>query len=296
MPPPKNRPLFRLSKSHRELTEAMEVREGLADGTLTNSQSPFAANLFFIERDGKTRPCIDYRDLNACTIDDIYPMANVKELVQQMAGADWYCKLDLKKAYNQIRVKEGSQPKLAFKCHVGTFQPEVMPFGPKNAPSVMQRYVDDKFGKFIEDGRVVNLLDDFYIRTVGTIPDHQLNIEEILRVMDVEILVLADDKSIWFAKEIPMMGFIVNKYGYRKDMSRLGALLDYGTSSTPIAITLPSFVNPIYQVYQKDSTVSSVYKTKDPNSLGLFQQEKLGTRKTPHKLYSIIGCASMVCP
>ncbi|TPX34776.1 hypothetical protein SeLEV6574_g08257, partial [Synchytrium endobioticum] len=226
MPPPKNRPLFRLSKSHRELTEAF-VREGLADGTLTKSQSPFAANLFFIERDGKNRPCIDYRDLNACT------MANVKELVQQMAGADWYCKLDLKKAYNQIRVKEGSQPKLAFKCHVGTFQPEVMPFGPKNAPSVMQRYVHDKFGKFIEDGRVVNLLDDFYIRTVGTIPDHQLNIEEILRVMEVEILVLADDKSIWFAKEIPMMGFIVNKYGYRKDMSRLGALLDYGTPSTP---------------------------------------------------------------
>ncbi|TPX35849.1 hypothetical protein SeLEV6574_g08128 [Synchytrium endobioticum] len=121
-----------------------------------------------------------------------------------MVGGNWYAKVDLRKAYNQIRVKEGQEWKLAFKCHLGTFQPKVMPFGLvtkvtrrvstihtsadvfgimhvlryiikvstglKTAPVTLQRFVNDTFRKQLDEGCLINLLDDFYICTTGCKP------------------------------------------------------------------------------------------------------------------------------
>ncbi|TPX42162.1 hypothetical protein SeLEV6574_g05725 [Synchytrium endobioticum] len=150
---PRNRPLFKLPKSQVELVDKY-IDEELAEGKIIPSASLVAANLFFVPKADSTtelRPCVDYRDLNSCTVDDRYLMPAVSDLIQKLCGGDYYAKVDLRKAYNSIRVEEGKEWKLAFKCHRGTFQPLVMPFGPKIAPAVMQRFVNEKCQDFLKE-------------------------------------------------------------------------------------------------------------------------------------------------
>ncbi|TPX31334.1 hypothetical protein SeLEV6574_g08544, partial [Synchytrium endobioticum] len=140
---PKSRPLFRLPSEQRKLTKEY-ITEELEAGKIRVSNSPIAANLFFVTKKDSTtelRPTVDYRDLNSCTIDDRYPLPVLKELIHKLSGAKWYSKFDLRWGYNNLRIVSGSEWKFAFKCEEGLFEPLVMPFGPKQAPSHFQRFI-----------------------------------------------------------------------------------------------------------------------------------------------------------
>ncbi|TPX29999.1 hypothetical protein SeMB42_g08014 [Synchytrium endobioticum] len=202
LPLPKHRPLFRLSPFQRKLTDEY-IDQELASGKIVPSKSPIASNLFFVPKGDdpkELRPCVDYRELNNCTVDDRYPMPNITALIQQLAGGDYYAKVDWRKAYNQIRVKEGSEWKLAFQCHRGLFQPTVMPFGPKTAPSHMQRFVTWMCQDFLAEGWLINLLDDFIIKTTGTVADHITHITRYLTRLMQNHIYIKESKCQWFVK------------------------------------------------------------------------------------------------
>ncbi|TPX44252.1 hypothetical protein SeLEV6574_g04601 [Synchytrium endobioticum] len=150
---PKSRPLFRLPEQQKRLIEEYIANE-LNSGKLRLSNSPVGANLFFVHKGDSTTelwPCVDYRDPNSCTVDDRYPLPPIADLIQKLVGADWYAKFDWRWAYNNIRIKEGSEWKFAIKCHLGLYEPLVMPFRPKQAPSHMQRFVTEHCKDFIEE-------------------------------------------------------------------------------------------------------------------------------------------------
>ena len=68
--------------------------------------SPF----FFVDKkDGKLRPCQDYRLLNEGTIKNTYPLPLISELVDQLKGAKYFNKLDIRWGYNNVRIKDGDQ-------------------------------------------------------------------------------------------------------------------------------------------------------------------------------------------
>ncbi|TPX48071.1 hypothetical protein SeLEV6574_g02241 [Synchytrium endobioticum] len=108
-----------------------------------------------------------------------------------------------------------------------------MPFGPKTAPATMQRFVNDTFRKQLDEGWLINLLDDFYICMTGSVEEHMKHIREILDVMRKKSLFPKQSKCVWFTKEIEMMGFIVNKHGYQKRPERLVPIINYGTPTNP---------------------------------------------------------------
>ncbi|KAK3559672.1 hypothetical protein QTP86_013919, partial [Hemibagrus guttatus] len=91
-------------------SKAMEeyIETALAAGHIRPSTSPPAAGFFFIgKRDGGLQPCIDYRGLNAITIRYPYPLPLVPAALEQLRGARVFSKLDLRSAYNLVRIREG---------------------------------------------------------------------------------------------------------------------------------------------------------------------------------------------
>ena len=69
------------------------------------------------------------------TIRNSYPLPLISELLNRVKGAKYFTKLDLKSAYNLVRIKEGDEYKTPFRTRYGHFEYLVMPFGLKNAPA-----------------------------------------------------------------------------------------------------------------------------------------------------------------
>jgi hypothetical protein len=84
------------------------------------------------------RVCIDYRKLNSVTRKDHFPLPSNDQMVERLAGHDYYCFLDGYSGYNQIPLDPEDQEKTTFTCPFGTFAYRRMPFGLCNALATFQ--------------------------------------------------------------------------------------------------------------------------------------------------------------
>lgn len=123
MSPPEGR-LYSLSASEREAMK-IYINDSLASGIIRPSSSQAGAGLFFVEKRDKTlRPCTDYRGLNDITVKNRYPISTAFKLLQ---GTTIYTKLDLRKAYHLVWIREGDEWKTAFNTPTGHYY-LLMPF------------------------------------------------------------------------------------------------------------------------------------------------------------------------
>ena len=65
--------------------------------------------LFVLKKNGKLRLCVDYRQLNSITIKDRYPLPLINKLYDRLYRVLQYIMLDIREAYNLIRIKEGEE-------------------------------------------------------------------------------------------------------------------------------------------------------------------------------------------
>ncbi|KAJ0844934.1 putative nucleotidyltransferase, Ribonuclease H [Helianthus annuus] len=90
--------------------------ELLEKGFIQPSSSPWGAPILFVKKkDGSMRMCIDYRELNKVTIKNRYPLPRIDDLFDQLQGARFFSKIDLRSGYHQLKVQEEDIPKTAFR-------------------------------------------------------------------------------------------------------------------------------------------------------------------------------------
>lgn len=80
---------------------------------------------------------IDYRELNAKTIDDRFPVPNIEEL-DQLNGFKYFSVIDLKSGFHQVKMNENDIPKTAFSVLGNHYEFKRMPFGLKNASTFLR--------------------------------------------------------------------------------------------------------------------------------------------------------------
>jgi hypothetical protein len=91
-----------------ELAELkLQIVELQQKGSIRPISSPWGAPLLFVtKKDGSMRICIDYQSLNEVTIKNKYPLPRIDDHFDQLQGAKYFSKIDLRSGYHQLRIKE----------------------------------------------------------------------------------------------------------------------------------------------------------------------------------------------
>ena len=179
---PKFGPIYGLAPVEQEALKEY-LTENLKNGFIVPSTSPAGAPIMFVKKpDNTLRLCVDYRALNDITIKNRYPLPLIGGLFDEVKGAKIFSKLDLRGAYNLLRIKQGDEWKTAFRTRYGHFEYKVMPFGLTNAPAAFQNFMNDALKEVI-DKFVIVYLDDIciYSRNHTEHTNHLRIVLEILR-------------------------------------------------------------------------------------------------------------------
>ena len=102
----------RLSPEKRVEMRAL-LDDMLHKNLITPTKSPWAAPIVLVKKkDGTSRFCVDYRQINAVTRKDAYPLPRVDDILETLAGSQLFSTLDLGSGYWQVEVKPEDREKL----------------------------------------------------------------------------------------------------------------------------------------------------------------------------------------
>ncbi|KAL0170112.1 hypothetical protein M9458_034708, partial [Cirrhinus mrigala] len=214
-------------------TRAMEeyIKEALAHGYIRPSTSPAASSFFFVaKKDGGLRPCIDYRALNKVTIPFKYPLPLVPAALEKLRGAKVFTKLDLRSAYNLVRIRQGDEWKTAFLTPTGHYEYLVMPYGLANAPSVFQDFMHEIFREYLDKFLVI-YIDDILIYS-PSLQEHRLHVRKVLSKLREFHLFLKAEKCTFHQSHTQFLGYHIDASGVSMDNSKVEAIVNWPAPST----------------------------------------------------------------
>ncbi|GJS95387.1 reverse transcriptase domain-containing protein [Tanacetum coccineum] len=168
------------------------------------------------------RVCIDYQKLNEATRKDHFPLPFMDQMLERLAGNEYYCFLDGFSGYFQIPIDPHDQEKTIFTCPYRTFAYRRMPFGLCNAPGTFQRCMMAIFHDMIEKTMEV-FMDDFSV--FGNSFENCLSrVDKMLQRCEDTNLCLNWEKSHFMVKEGIVLGHKISKKGIEVDKAKVDVI------------------------------------------------------------------------
>ncbi|KAK3508084.1 hypothetical protein QTP70_013058 [Hemibagrus guttatus] len=227
--PPKGR-IYPLSLPESKAMEEY-IETSLAAGHIRPSTSSAAAGFFFVgKKDGGLRPCIDYRGLNAITVRYPYPLPLVPAALEQLRGSRVFTKLDLRSAYNLVRIRKGDEWKTAFHTTHGHYEYCVMPFGFTNAQAVFQALINEVFRDLLGKG-VIAYIDDILVYSTS-MEEHVCQVLKVLVRLQQHHLYVKLEKCEFHRSVVIFLGYMISHQGVEMDLVKVRAVTEWPAPTT----------------------------------------------------------------
>ncbi|GJT54544.1 reverse transcriptase domain-containing protein [Tanacetum coccineum] len=165
------------------------------------------------------RVYINYRKLNEATRKDHFLMPFMDQMLERLAGNEFYYFLDGFLGYFQIPIDPQDQEKATFTCPYGTFAYRRMPFGLCNAPGTFQRYMMAIFHDMIEKTMQV-FMDDFSVFG-ESFASCLSNLDKMRKRYEDTNLVLNWETCHFMCKEGIVLGHKRSKSGIEVDRAKV---------------------------------------------------------------------------
>ena len=233
-----SRPIYRRHYRHSiaELNEIRKQVSALLDkGLIRKSKSPWAFPVTLANKsDGTLRLCIDYRPLNAITIDEREPIPIVQDIIDKLAKAKVFSVLDMAWGYWHVPIHPESIDKTAFITPDGHYEWLVLPFGLKNAPATFQRIVREVLGELLDHG-VIPYFDDIIVYS-ETIPEHLRLLYRVFLKLKQANVRLRYEKCRFGQPEVEYLGFVVSHGKQKPSPAKTSSVANYPTPTSVKAI------------------------------------------------------------
>lgn len=205
-----------------------QIKEMLASGVIRLSNGPFSSALLMVKKkDESWRPVIDYHHLNAMTQKSKFPIPVIDELLDELAGASWFTKLDLRSGYHQIRLAPGEEYKTTFQMHLGHYEFTVLSYGLMGGPNTFQFGMNHT----LEPGNrkyVIVFFDDILVFSFS-FEDHLIHLRLVLKMLSEHQWRVKLSKCAFAQRQVGYLGHIISEQGVSTDPDKISAIQTWPT-------------------------------------------------------------------
>jgi hypothetical protein len=149
----------------------------------------------------------------------------IDELLDELSGAQWFSKLDLRAGYHQIRLAPGKEAKTAFQTHNGHYEFKVMAFGLTGATATFQFAMNASLAPVLHKFALV-FFDNILVYS-KTYEDHLQHLRAILSILRRDQWKAKLTKCAFAQQRIAYLGHVISAAGVPTDDSKIATIRDW---------------------------------------------------------------------
>lgn len=225
---------YRLPFSQKEEV-CKQVENMLKDGIIEETKSEWNSPLLLVPKKSdndskKWRLVIDYRKVNTNLQDDKFPLPNIEEVIDSLAGSQYFTHLDLSQGYYQCELKPEDRPITAFATPSGQYQMTRLPMGLKTSPSSFSRLMTVAMSG-LNLTKCLIYLDDIIVFG-KTFDEHNKNLISVFQRLREVNLKLNPAKCNFLKQELIYLGHFISKEGVLPDPQKIETIKNWKSPSS----------------------------------------------------------------